>query len=249
MYLSSKKHLLSTTLIITTLIQLVSTASQHVLRRIMGGGSENAATGIDISVWIMQHTLIACAYVLSLIVIMLAIMRVKHYIGVVDKDDRAMMGRLQEDKFGENLSALPAEMIQRLLGLWAVILTGIGILQTIFLVMYHNFIVDVSAIDNYENELTTIYSHMDGFKNLIMIFALLLGVVITAVMLGNKTFTIISAVVAVALLLAFCILNINKVALFGVQVGISWTSIAFQLISTVGMILFAIYLRVKYKGV
>ena len=248
MYLSNKKHLLSQTLIAASLIQLLSTATQHVLRNIMRGGSGGYETP-DSSVWAMQHMVIACSIILTVVIFFIALKKVRGYINVVDKEDRHEMGRLQEDKLGESLSTLPAEMIRRLLGLWAVILISIEVLQTLVLIMYRKFISDAGALSNSDDSLTLLYSHMEGLKNLMMIFALLLGVIITAVMLVDRMFTTVSVIIAVVLLSVFCILNIKNVELFGTQVGIGWTSIALQVINTVGIVIFAIYLRVKYKGV
>ena len=160
-----------------------------------------------------------------------------------------MMGRLQEDSLGNDLSALPAEMIYKLLFVWSVILVGIEIIQTIVLVMYRKFIVQLNTLDDPAKAFEVVYNNMDGFKNLTMVFALLLGVVITAIVLENRKFTILSIVIAILLLTAFCIFNVKRIALFGAQVGFGWTTVVFQAISTVGMILFAIYLRVKYRGV
>ena len=248
MYLSSKKHLLSQTLIAAALIHLLSTATQHLLRNIMGGN--DSQTGMpDSSVWAMQHIVIACSLILTVIVFFIALRKVGKYISVVDAEDRKMMGRLQEDKLGEGLSTLPAEMIRRLLGLWAAILVGIELLQTVVLIIYRKFISDVSVLSGSSDDVTRLYSHFEGMKNLMMLFAILLGVVITAVMLVNRSLTTVSVIIALVFLAAYCILNVKNVTLFGVQVGISWTSIAVQIVNSVGLCALAIYLRVKYKGV
>lgn len=248
MYLSNKKHILSQTLILASLIHLISTAAQHLLRNMMGGNDTN--TGMpDGSVWAVQHMIIALTTLLTLGLFFIAIRRVKKLIDVVDAEDRAMMGRLQEDSLGEGLSALPAEMIRRLLGLWAVILTGIEVLQIVVLIIYKKFISDSTILSGSNEDLTKLYSHFEGMKNLMMLFALLLGAVITAVMLGNKMLTILTVIIAIVFLAAYCILNIKNITLFGLQVGISWTSVTFQIVNTVGLVAFAIYLRVKYKGV
>ncbi|MBO4373834.1 MAG: hypothetical protein J5829_01895 [Lachnospiraceae bacterium] len=248
MYLSSKKHILSNTLILATVIQFVSVILQFVIASILQDGSGINGMPSD-SVWSLQHTVTAFSTILILVVFVFAIKKVKGYIGVVDKEDRAMMGRLQEDSFGEDLSALPGEMIQKLLFVWEVILVGVGFMQTLVLVMYRKLIVDLTAIDESGMSMTKVYGSIDGFKNLTMVFTLLLGIVITSVVLENRQFTVLSIVIAVLFLVAFCIFDVKKADLFGVRPGTDWNSVVFYLISTVGMIIFSLYLRIRYRGV
>ncbi|MBR5338177.1 MAG: hypothetical protein IK152_09355 [Lachnospiraceae bacterium] len=248
MYLSSKKHILSNTLIFATAIQFLSIIIQLVLQSVMLNG-KNQVDMLDDSVWAMQHFVTSFSIVFIVLVFFIAIKRIRSYIGVVDEEDRAMMGRLQEDSLGKELSALPAEMIYKLLFLWGVILVGVGIIQTMVLVMYRKFIVEINTLDDIPKVFKVVYNNIDGFKNLTIVFALLLGIVITAVVLENRKFTIMSIIIAILYLIAFCAFNLKKVDLFGAQVGIGWTTVVFYAISTVGMILFAVYLRIKYRGV
>ena len=97
--------------------------------------------------------------------------------------------------------------------------------------------------------MTRVYGSIDGFKNLVMVFTLLLGIVITALILENRKFTILSIVIAILFLVAFCIFDIKSTDILGIRPAVSWSSMGFDLINTVGMIIFAVYLRIRYRGV
>ncbi len=248
MYLSSKKHILTNTLIAATVIQFISVIIQYVIETSAQGSS--GQNGLpDASVWSMQHTVTSLSTFVILIIFFIAIKKVKSYIGKVDKEDRAMMGRLQEDNFGEDLSALPADMIHKLLFVWGVILAGTGLIETLVLIMYRKMIVDLNAIDSTGESMKRVYSSLDGFENLTVVFTLLIGVIITAVILENRQFTILSVVIALLLLIAFCIFNVRRSDILGFAPDSAWISIVFNIVSTAGMIIFALYLRKKYRGV
>ncbi len=239
MYLSTKKHILSNSLILATVIQFVSVIIQLVIQYTILG--ENAMTGMpDSAVWAAQHYVTAFSSIFMIIIFSVAIKKVKGYIGMVDKEDRAMMGRLQEDSFGEDLSAISADMIQKLLFVWEVILVGVEFIQTIVTVLYRKLIVDLNVIDDSGLSMTRVYGSIDGFKNLVMVFTLLLGIIVTALILENKKFTVLSVIIAVLFLVAVCIFDIKRTDLFGIRPGVAWSSIGFYLINTVGMIIFAI---------
>lgn len=245
MYLSNKKHILSNTLIAATVIQFISVIIQLAVQSVMGGQGGMP----DAAVWSIQHTVTALSAIIIIIIFSMAVKKVKGYIGKIDKEDRAMMGRLQEDSFGEGLSALPADMIEKLLFVWGVILTGIGLIETLVLVMYRKLIVDLGAIDSTGMSMARVYGSLDGFKNLSMVFTLLIGIIITAVMLENRSFTVLSIVIAVLFLAAFSIFDVKKADLFGLTLDAAWSSAVFNVISTVGMIIFSLYLRIRYRGV
>ncbi len=230
------------------MIQFISVIIQSVIETsAQGAGGQ---TGLpDASVWSLQHTVTSLSTFMILIIFFIAIKKVKGYIGKVDKEDRAMMGRLQEDNFGEDLSALPADMIQKLLFVWGVILAGTGLIETLVLIMYRKLIVDLNTIDSTGESMKRVYYSLDGFENLTVVFTLLIGVIITAVILENRQFTILSVVIALLLLTAFCVFNVRKADILGFSPDTAWTSIVFNIISTVGMIIFAFYLRKKYRGV
>ena len=240
MYLSGKKHILTNSLILATVVQFVSVIIQLVLQYRIQGGSVQAGMP-DAAVWSVQHLVTAFSIIFTLIIFAVAIKRVKGYIGMVDAEDRAMMGRLQEDSFGNELSALPADMIHKLLFLWGVILVGVGIIQTMVTVMYRKLIVDLNALDGTGMSMSRVYGSIDGFKNLVMVFTLLLGIIITAVILENKKFTVLSIVIAILFLIAVCVFDIKRSDIMGIRPGVAWSSIGFYLINTVGMIIFAIY--------
>ncbi len=253
MYLSSKKHILSQALINATVIQIMAVVAQFVIRICMHGKSKKPDI-LNIRIWTAEYIVTCLSIALTLLVFVLAIKKVKKYIDVIDEEDRKMMGRLQEDKLGESLSALSADVMLKLLKVWAVILVGLELIHAVVSVMYRRFIVDLYALNTPKGtlkraDLINIYNHTHGFKYLTMAGALVIGVIITAVILENRMLEILSVAAALLFLTAFCAVDSSKISVFGMNLRIVWTSVIFHIIQTVGMVSFAIYLRVKYKGV
>ncbi|MBR6229354.1 MAG: hypothetical protein IKQ97_06415, partial [Eubacterium sp.] len=123
MYLSKKYHPLTQTLFVTTGIQLLANIVQMILRWYL-----RRKTGLpdmlDDRVWVMTMIVDGVALLGMLVVIWFAMKKLRSVMRSVDAEDQVMMRRLQEDTFGKDLSALPADLIFKVLGTWASILVG-----------------------------------------------------------------------------------------------------------------------------
>ena len=252
MYFTKKYHPVSKTLIATTVIQILASVIQTVLRWLI-----REKTGVpdmlDDKVWWMTIAVDGVALVLTATVLVIALRKVKEIMSFVDEEDQVMMGRLQEDTFGKDLSALPADLIFKVLAVWGSILVGVGIIQEVVTILYRRFALNLYGMyfsGNFTKKkmLNSIYNSTHGFKYLALLVAVLLGMVITAILLEDRRLLIFVVVAAGVFLLAFSLFDMTKINVFGKSIGVVWTSVIFHALQTVGMVSFAIYLRVKYKG-
>ena len=161
------------------------------------------------------------------------------------------MGRLQEEYLREGHSALTSDTMAQLLQLWAVILVGAETIYLVSSAIYRMLVEELTQLFlngiPYESYIS-IYNMSHGFKYLEMLTAILLGVIMTGIFLGDNLLKAVAAVIAVVFLLAFGIMDMNTVALPGRVVGIVWTSVIFHLTETLGLSLLALYLSRKYNG-
>lgn len=254
MYISSRKHILSGTILFCAGVNLAG-ALFMVLCRMLLTRSEfmlpdnmnEAVRHIHIALSICQLILIGAAF-------FLAFRRLSRYMGVISKEDRPEMGRLQEEALGEGLSSLTALEIHRLLEIWAVIFIVSRIIYDVSSLIYQKFVEVLSYMlyltqglgwDSY----ITIYNSTHGFKYMGMLLAILIGFMMTGIFLDDRLLMGITFLFSVLFLLAFGVFQMQTVEVLGKSIGIAWTSVIFHILETVGLIALALYLRVRYKGV
>lgn len=183
-----------------------------------------------------------------------AFLKQRHDLSLVDKDDQLSMAMLQREVFGEDVSALSGEVIAKLLQIWAVILVGARLVYELCAGFYRQFIsaltlLSILSADVIGDGFIAIYNGSHGFKYLGMFVALLLGVMMTGIFLDDMPLKIASFILACLFLLFFGVMQMNTVNIFGQSIGIVWTSVIFHLTDTLGIVILAIYMRYKYKGV
>ncbi|MBQ4307680.1 MAG: hypothetical protein II759_03805 [Lachnospiraceae bacterium] len=254
MYLSPKKHILSGALIACALIRLggsfIAAAIRLVLRK---GGSALPDMLIEQSE-AARSAISAVQVLLSAAVFFLALRRIKHMIDLIPEEDRADLGRLQEEAFGRKVSALSAETIAKLLEIWMAILVGAQILYDISVLIYRNIVVQFLAVtasvgSGAAGSMTAIYNSTHGFKYLSMVIAIMLGIMVTGIFLSDRALELSAAVISAAFIAAFALLRMASVNILNTQIGIVWTSVIFHFVETAGLLLLALYLRERYNGV
>ncbi len=96
--------------------------------------------------------------------------------------------------------------------------------------------------------LVEVYNNTHGFKYIGMFIAVMPGTIMTAIFLRDRLLKLICAGVTIFFMLAFVVVNMGSINLFGMSVGIVWTSIIFHISETVGMMGLAVYLSKMYRG-
>ncbi len=131
---------------------------------------------------------------------------------------------------------------------------GVQLMYEVFSEVYRHFVLDLyQAVVKYtgvtSDTYTSLYNLSHSFKYQGMLIALLLGVIMTAIFLDDKTLMLVTILAASIYLLSATGLEMMTLSVLGESVGIVWSSVIFHLIDTIGMIGLALYLRIKYHGV
>ncbi|HAK58725.1 MAG TPA: hypothetical protein DCP06_07080 [Lachnospiraceae bacterium] len=253
MYMSKNVHILSRTIFAATTVYVLGSVAMAVIRMCIRDNSGLPDMAND-TIWGIQLALDALMIIATALIFWFARKKMHYYMDLIDDSDKTELGRLQEDSFGDNLSALPARTILNLLEIWAVITVGMRIVHQVTSIMYRRFAGDLfslytSGAIKGKKKLISIYNTTHGFKYLVMMCAILLGVIVTAIYLHDRILKIFSLIVTAVFIYSFAFLDMQKMHMFGHNIGIVWTSVIFHLIETVGLVVFAIYLRKKYRGV
>ena len=254
MYFGKHKHLLSRTLLWAAALNILTMGLSSITRLALTNSASLLPNMMDSYIWVSQLVFSFIRLLAMLIVFMRAMRMLTKYMGVVEKDDIAEMGRLQEEVFGHELSSLSADAISRLLQIWAVILIGTQFVYDITSLQYRRFVNELTLLlANGETLIGTsfvsLYNSTHGFKYLGMLIAILLGVMMTGIFLNDRLLKILTASITGAFLLSFSVFQMYTFNIFGRSIGVVWTSVIFHITETVGVIALSLYLRKKYQGV
>lgn len=251
MYFSKHKHLLSNSIMAVAIIRLFSSLIEGTVRLLSGRLRIFSPDMLDTYRWNAKVIFSAGKVLAITAVFFIAWKKLKKYLSVIGEEDIDDMGRLQEEYLREGHSALTSDTMAQLLQLWAVILVGAETIYLVSSAIYRMLVEELTQLFlngiPYESYIS-IYNMSHGFKYLEMLTAILLGVIMTGIFLGDNLLKAVAAVIAVVFLLAFGIMDMNTVALPGRVVGIVWTSVIFHLTETLGLSLLALYLSRKYNG-
>lgn len=253
MYFGNRKHILSKALLWAALINILTFALSSLTRLVLRNSSSILPDMSDDYIWLSQLVFSFLRLIAMVAVFALAWKKLEKYMGVVAEDDKAEMGRLQEEVFGGKISSLSADAISRLLQIWAVILVGTQFVYDITSLQYRKFVNELTLLLAGGDTLTgssfiSLYNSTHGFKYLGMLIAILLGVMMTGIFLNDRFLKIVTASVTGAFLLSFAVFQMETFEIFGRSIGVVWTSVIFHVTETVGIIAFSIYLRKKYRG-
>ena len=253
MYFGSHKHLLSRALLWAAGLNMLTMGLSSLVRLILRNNTSFLPDMTDNYIWISQLVFSFIRLLVMLIVFIVAWRKVSKYMGVVEKDDLAEMGRLQEEVFGKKISSLSADAISRLLQIWAVILIGTQFVYDITSLQYRKFVNELTLLLANGEMLTgtsfiSLYNSTHGFKYLGMLIAILLGVMMTGIFLNDRLLKIITASITGAFLLSFSVFQMYTFNIFGRLIGVVWTSVIFHITETAGIIALSLYLRKKYRG-
>jgi hypothetical protein len=264
MFISPKKHILSNTILIAALIRaaeflisgILRTIRRQSLLMIKPDGPSGLVSYIasESGYSRIQTVLSLLTVILTAVTFIYALKKTGAYMALIPKEDREDLARLQEEVFGENNSALSAETVRKLLRIWFAILVGAQIMYDISAGLYSSFTGYLSLATAESGDVTGagyafLYNLTHGFKYQGMLVALLLGIVVTAIFLSDRSLKLIAYTIAVLFIISSMGMEMAKVTLLGDTLGMVWSSVIFHAMNTIGLAAFAIYMRVRYKGV
>ncbi|MBQ3790349.1 MAG: hypothetical protein II800_05405 [Lachnospiraceae bacterium] len=253
MYFSPKKHILSDVIMEVALVRLTGAGLYGFLRLLLRkGGILPDLT--DASIWRMQLIFSAVTLLISAAIFLRALRSIAQGLKAIPREDRQEMARLQEEVFGEENAALPAETIRRLLRIWLTILVGAQSMYDFSSVIYQRFLSHLTQFfldttGGTGEAYVSLYNLTHGFKYQGMLIALLLGAMMTGIFLDDRSLKITSIVIALLFMISVAGLEMFTLSLLGRNYGIVWSSVIFHLMETVGLFALARYLRIRYHGV
>ena len=249
MYLNQNRHYLSRAIMISALIRLSGSIAGGLFRMLLRSGSP-APDLLNNRIALMEMVIGIVEIILMGLVFYASGKHLEHDIRLIDPEEAAEVGRLQEELLGTRLSSLSADDIRKLLEFWAIILIAAEVIYQITSDIYRRFISQLAEIiaGASEADFAALYNLSHGFKYLEMLIAILLGVLVTAIFLNDKVLRCAAAGIAAIFLLSFGLLRMQTLNLSGQMVGIVWTSIIYHLTETVGLFLLAVYLSRRYRG-
>ena len=140
-----------------------------------------------------------------------------------------------------------AAHIKPMLLIWGVILIGVRSIYEITSIIYSDTISRIFDVTS-EEQHVYIYNSTHGFKYLGMMVALILGTIMTGIMLKTRRLILYSVLIMLYFIGAFTFLHMYTLRLdfIGKTVGIVWSAVIYHLSETVGLLLLAFYVRVRY---
>lgn len=253
MYINSRIHILSKSIMITAIIKLIADLCEGFVRFFLKKAGTASPDMLDNLLWHSQLIISGIQIIVTAAIFYFAYKKLKHYMRIVPEDDWKDMSALQEEYIGSNHSSLSISSVNRLLQLWAVIFVGGDLIYIFTSIMYRKFInMLVSFMSKYQgmNDVTFVilYNMTHGFKYLEILAALLLGVVMTGIFLDDHFLKVVSLVILSLFLVSFGVLQMHTFFFMGRAIGIVWTSIIYHVTETAGLFLLAFYLSKYYKG-
>lgn len=253
MYLNTKNHFLSKSIMLAAIVKIVAAFCEGGIRLFMRKSTLLSPDMLDIYLWHSQIAISLLQIFVTALIFYLAYKKLNYYIKLFDRDDLRGMGELQKEYLGDNIASLSVSSVNRLLQLWAVIFVGAELIYVFTSIMYRKFIgmlMDALSIGEGMTDGTFImlYNMTHGFKYLEILSAILLGVVMTGIFLNDRLLKLASMAILAVFLLSFAVLQMQTVYLMGREVGIVWTSIIYHATETIGLFLLSLYLTKNYKG-
>ncbi len=251
MYFNKRTHLLSYSIMISSLVRLGGALTEGVIRRILKSDISLAPDMLDTVLWRVQVAMSVVEIVCIALIFLYFSKKLFSYREKFDIDDQEELGRLQKEYLGEHLSSLSSLEIGHLLQMWAVILIGAEFIYCVTSAIYRKFIINLLLLAVSGGQYTSfasIYNMTHGFKYLEMITAIVFGIIMTGISLEDRRLKIAALIITVIFLLSFGIFQMQTISFSGKDVGIVWVSVIFHLTETIGLFVLSVYLSKHYRG-
>lgn len=251
MYFNKRTHLLSYSIMISSLVRLGGALAEGVIRRILKSDVSLAPDMLDVALWRVQVAMSVVEIVCIALIFLYFSKKLLSFKDKIDADDQEELGRLQKEYLGEHLSSLSSHEIGHLLQMWAVILIGAEFIYCVTSAIYRKFIINLMLLAVSGGQYTSfvsVYNMTHGFKYLEMITAIVFGITMTGILLEDRRLKISALIITVIFLLSFGVFQMQTISFSGKDVGIVWVSVIFHLTETIGLFALSVYLSKHYRG-
>ena len=252
MYLNTRRHYLSKSICLSSVIGLLAQCL-NALSRILFSSNLSEPDMLNSAIYAFNVSVQIIVILLIIIVFGRNLREMRHIMSIVLDDDVEKMGLLQKQYIPEGISTLKASAIYQLLEIWASILLFIQVMSMVSNYQYKRFVSELYRIipmDSYEQavEFSGIYNSTHGFKYIGMFSALIIGIFVSAVFLNDRFLKVLSVIATLVFLMAFTIFQMITFDTEIKIISIVWTSVIYHGLETIGLIVFSVYLAKHYKG-
>ncbi len=262
---SLRKYLLSWTMLNAAMVNLLFAGANGLLRiRINRVGLVNPDM-LDERYWraqmllsVVQIGMIACLFGLSYRMLLRDYRRLivegKADAGLHSLRQRAVSAADPQDNALPNTTVLSGRTILQLMQLWAVILVGVKVVDVIFTDIYRTFIADLLQLFNLADSKSmalfrNLYNNTHAFKYVGMLIAISLGIFITGIFLSDRILKIAAICLMILFILSATLMQMGTYTFLGRSVAIVWSSVILQILQTLGLLSFSLYLSMRYQGI
>lgn len=262
---SLRKYLLSWTMLNVAVVNLLFAGANGLLRiRINRVGLANPDM-LDDRYWKAQMLLsgvqvvmIACLFMFSYWTLLRDYRRLiadgKADAGLHSLRQRAVSAADQKKGAARNATVLSGKTILQLMQLWAVILVGVKVVDVIFTDIYRSFIADLFQLFNLSDSRSmgmfrSLYNNTHAFKYVGMLIAISLGIFITGIFLSDRILKIAAIGLMILFILSATFMQMGTYTFLNWSVAIVWSSVILQILQTLGLLSFSLYLSIRYQGI
>lgn len=262
---SLRKYLLSWTMLNVAVVNLLFAGANGLLRiRINRVGFANPDM-LDDRYWKAQMLLsgvqvvmIACLFMFSYWTLLRDYRRLiadgKADAGLHSLRQRAVSAADQKKGAAQNATVLSGKTILQLMQLWAVILVGVKVVDVIFTDIYRSFIADLFQLFNLSDSKSmgmfrSLYNNTHAFKYVGMLIAISLGIFITGIFLSDRILKIAAIGLMILFILSATFMQMGTYTFLNWSVAIVWSSVILQILQTLGLLSFSLYLSIRYQGI
>ncbi len=262
---SLRKYLLSWTMLNVAVVNLLFAGANGLLRiRINRVGLANPDM-LDDRYWKAQMLLsgvqvvmIACLFMFSYWTLLRDYRRLiadgKADAGLHSLRQRAVSAADQKKGAAQNATVLSGKTILQLMQLWAVILVGVKVVDVIFTDIYRSFIADLFQLFNLSDSRSmgmfrSLYNNTHAFKYVGMLIAISLGIFITGIFLSDRILKIAAIGLMILFILSATFMQMGTYTFLNWSVAIVWSSVILQILQTLGLLSFSLYLSIRYQGI
>ncbi len=254
MYIEHNKRILSKAISVTAVINMVMTAASVAARFIVKDTASVTPDMLNDAYWAYQIFFSIVQVIVTAFVFWAAWRQLEHYRKLIPLEDYSELAKLQEELVPDEISNLSTYSIRQLLEVWAFILIGVRIVYDIFTITYRRFVsglssqVDITNVDELQT-FSAIYNGSHSFKYIGMLIALVLGILITGIFLNDRCLKIAAVILTSLFIISATLVQIQTYTIFNHEIAIVWSSVIFNLLQTVGLLTFGLYLKKRYRGV
>lgn len=251
MYINKNKHIVSSFLIIAAIVKCAMMVCVALGRAIF---SRSGAEIVALNTKVERLELVTAVIQLVIISIVFLIYEkdIVHIKKVIPKEDFAEVALLQQEYSNNNISVLRLDQIDSLLKLWAFILVVMQIIYNFTTELYEQMIMNMQAIvlqSGMDGEIfIQLYNRSHGFKYICMMSAIMIGIFVSGLFLDDKTLIFTSIGMLCLFMITFMFISSSSMSMLGKNMEIVWSSILFHLFDTAGLLVSAIYIRIRYQG-